>query len=279
MTKASQVNNFYIQRNIANWGNETFVNWATEPDYKAVVFVHGFSGSSMATFGAFNYEFRYRDEYKGHDVYFFEYDSLYTQIGNSALQFLEFLKAIHDALPNVVKESGLDIVRNKQYSEIVVICHSLGAVIARLAFVEGYENGDIAMLNKCKLVLFAPAHKGANNSIAKFIDLPIYIGVLGAVARLVVLTLDQLLKPEIIIAPLEKKCVDIIEKDGIKSFTIARKVIWAGPERVVINSKFGKDPKAIEYKKLRVGHTQICKPTVKFPQPMSEVEEVLNGNV
>ena len=270
--------NFYLQRNISNWGSETYVNWALEPEYKAVVFIHGFNGSSMETFGAFNYEFRYRSEYKGRDVYFYGYDSLFQQISNSALTFLDFLKDIHDKLHDVVSNSGLNIVRDKVYSEIVVICHSLGAVVARVAFNEGYEAGDTLFLDKCKLVLFAPAHKGARKSIGRLIAFPPYLQALGPFIHHFVLTLDQLLEPETIITPMEQKCKELIDVNNVKTFTIAKKVIWAAPERVVNNVKFAKDPKAEQYKIRKVNHLKVCKPSSKFTDPLDEVAKVLNSS-
>ena len=271
--------NFYLQRNIPIWGSETYVNWSLEPNYKAVVFVHGFNGSSMETFGAFNYEFRYRDEYKGRDVFFFGYDSLYEQISNSALNFLGFIKSIHDDLPGVAKNSGLKIVRDKIYSEIVVICHSLGAVVARVAFNEGFDDGDSQILDKCKLVLFAPAHKGARRSIGGLIAFPPYLRVLGPLIHHFVLTLDQLLEPETIIEPMEEKCKEIISQHSIKTFTVAKSVIWATPERVLVNAKFGQDPKAIQYKKKKINHVQVCKPTNRFTDPFDTVAIVLKSGV
>jgi len=271
--------NFYIQRNIRKWGEETYVNWATDPIYKAVIFVHGFNGSSMETFGGFNYEFRYRDEYQGRDVFFFGYDSLYDQISNSALSFLDFLKAIHDDLPDVVKNSGLNITRDKKYSEIVVICHSLGAVVARIAFNEGFDAGDVAILNKCKLILFAPAHKGARKSIGRLIAFPPYLRVFGPLIHHFVLTLDQLLEPKTVIEKMEKRCEEIITVDNVRTFTIPKSVIWANPERVVVNVKFGKDPKASQFKNKRINHVKVCKPSKRFTDPLEEVAKVLNGTI
>jgi hypothetical protein len=267
---------FYIQRNIPTWGIKTFVNWAVTPKYKAVVFIHGFNGSSMETFGAFNYEFRYRPEYEGRDVYFYGYDSLFQQISNSALGFLDFLKDIHYNLPAVVNDSQHSIVRNDVYSEIVIICHSLGAVVTRVALNEGYDAGEITLLDKCKLILFAPAHKGARKSIGNLIAFPPYLKALGPIIHHFVLTLDELLEPKYIIEPMEEKCMNLISMNKIESFTIAKKVIWAGPERVVHNGKFGKDPTAIQYKKMNISHVRVCKPSRTFTGPFEEVEKILN---
>ena len=279
MKETLATSNFNLQRNIAEWGPETYVNWAKNPVYKAVVFIHGFNGSSMETFGGFNYEFRYRSEYDGRDVFFYGYDSLYQQISNSALSFLEFLKAIHNDLSAVIKSSGIKLKRENEYSEIVIICHSLGAVVARVALNSGYDYKAGAFLNKCKLILFAPAHKGARKSIGNLIAFPGYLRPLGPLIHHFVLTLDQLLEPKTIIEPMEQKCKNIIAHDKIKTFTIAKKVIWAAPERAVINDFFGDDPQPRQYKKVKVNHVMVCKPTRRFTDPFDEVAEVLNDAI
>jgi pimeloyl-ACP methyl ester carboxylesterase len=271
------MSNFYIQRNIPQNGKKTYVNWAKEPAYKAVVFIHGFNGSSLETFGSFNDDFRNRPEYIGRDVYFFGYDSLFEQIANSALEFLDFLRCIHNNLPEVVIDSGINIIRNREYTEIVIICHSLGAVVTRVALNEGYASSGGDFLHKCKLILFAPAHQGAQKVFSS-LSFPSYLAVLGPLMHYFVVTLDQLTERDIIIDDMETKCAELIDQ-GIDSFTIAKKVIWASPERVVINSRFLKDPEAVRYKGKKISHTKVCKPSVRFQAPLIEVEQVLNASI
>jgi hypothetical protein len=276
--KTNIMSNFYIQRNIPQSGKNTYVNWAVTPNYKAVVFIHGFNGSSLDTFGSFNDDFRNRAEYYGRDVYFFGYDSLYEQISNSALVFLDFLRNIHNNLQEVVTDSGLSMDRNSSvYSEIVIVCHSLGAVVTRVALNEGFHSPGGDFLHKCKLVLFAPAHQGAQKVFAN-LSFPSYLAALGPLMHYFVVTLDQLLDRSIIIDDMEKQCDKLI-KSGIRTFTIAQKVIWATPERVVINSRFLEDPEAVWFRGKRVSHVKVCKPNKKFPDPLNEVEKVLTGTI
>jgi pimeloyl-ACP methyl ester carboxylesterase len=265
------MSNFYIQRNIPKSGKKTFVNWARDPVYKAVVFIHGFNGSSLETFGSFNDEFRTREEYKGRDVYFFGYDSLFDQISNSALNFLKFLRRIHDDLPEVVQESGLGVKREEPYSEIVIVCHSLGAVVARIALNEGSRSNP-AFLEKCRLVLFAPAHQGAMTVFGN-LGFPGNFSVFGPVIKYFVLTFDQLIDRSLVIDDMEKRCAELISK-GITSYTIAEKVIWASPERVVINKTFLSDPEPVIFPG-KVSHVKVCKPTPRFPEPLNELKKVL----
>ncbi len=133
------MNNYSIQRKIPKWGKKTYVNWSLNPNGKAIVFIHGFNGSSMETFGDFNLDFRVRPKYEGYDVYFFSYQSLFSQISNSAIYFLDFLTAIHDDIKDVIKNSGSTEKRKGNYTKIVIVAHSLGAVV-NTAF--SYAEGD-----------------------------------------------------------------------------------------------------------------------------------------
>lgn len=269
---------FYLQRNLPSHGLKTFVNWAREPVYKAVVFIHGFNGSSLETFGAFNDEFRNRAEYQGRDVYFFGYDSLFDQISNSALNFLYFLRDIHDNLQAMVADSKATLKREQKYTDITIICHSLGAVVTRVALNDGFQSGDHTLINSCRLILFAPAHQGAQKTFSN-ISFPGYLAALGPIIHYFVVTLDQLLDKAIIIGPMQDKCREIINEHHITSFTVAKKVIWASPERVVINSRFLDDPEAVQYRQKKVSHVKVCKPTRQFTLPLDEVKQVLNESI
>lgn len=266
-----------MQRAIPLFGKKTYVNWATLPNYKAIVFIHGFNGSSLDTFGSFNNDFRQRPEYIGRDVYFFGYDSLYQQIATSALDFLDFLRQIHYKLADVVKSSGIVIQRDMVYSEIVIVSHSLGAVVTRVALNEGYRSPGGDFLHKCKLILFAPAHQGAQKVFAN-LSFPSYLAALGPLMHYFVLTLDQLLDRSIIIDDMQARCAKLLQ-DGVRTFTIAKTVIWAAPERVVVNSSFLEDPEPVSFRGKKVSHVKVCKPSKAFPEPLNEVEKVLNSMV
>lgn len=264
------MSNHSIQAKIQKWGKKTYVNWAKQPTGKALVFIHGFNGSSSSTFGDFHTEFRYRPEYAGYDVYFFSYDSMFKQIANSALHFLKFLKAIHDDINSVIKSSGVKVTRNNHYSKIVIVGHSLGAVVTRQALNDGYDAKE-SWLNKCELIFFAPAHMGAREEVTSFVNFPSFLKCLGPFTKYVVVTLSQLVNQNIIILPMIAKCNTIITL-GITSYTVAKKIVWADGERVVKNVKFLQDPNA---EILPGNHTRVCKPTKSFEDPFKEVEPLL----
>ena len=63
--------NHLSERKLSGWGKDTYVFWAVKPVGKAVVFIHGFNGSTADTFSEFEVLFRDNAEFDGYDVYFF----------------------------------------------------------------------------------------------------------------------------------------------------------------------------------------------------------------
>ena len=77
---------------------------------------------------------------------------------------------------------------------------------------------------------------------------------------------------------MEQKCAKLITT-GTRTFTIAKRVIWAHKERVVINSRFLEDPEAVLFNDRAIDHTKVCKPNAAFLEPFNEVELVLNNAI
>lgn len=264
---------FAIQRPIKQWGKQTYVNWNLGSPRKAVVFIHGFNGSSLKTFGDFNLEFRHRPEYKDYDVYFYGYDSLNSQVGNSALSFMTFLHALNTDIKSVIKNSGASLQRSR-YEKIVVVAHSLGAVVTRQALNDAHRR-KYKWVHQVNLVLFAPAHKGARNEILDLIELG---GILRFIKPFVlyrIVTVGQLMGKGNILPALETDCRKLIYEEKIKTFTIAVKVVWADPERVVFNEQFLDDDPSTQCTGKK--HEEVCKPGPGFETPFNIVKEVLEA--
>lgn len=265
---------FQLQRSLPSWGKNTYVNWATRDVQKAIVFIHGFSGSSLATFGNFNLEFRYKPEYYDYDVYFYGYDSLKIQTTVSGDAFYSFLETLYDQLGSVVTDSGLEVSRSRGYKEIVIIAHSLGAVVARYALLIGAKS-KATWLDQCKLILFAPAHKGAKKAVKFYSQLPGLLKYVGPFADYFVVTINEVIEGSELIQDLEEKYRAILAKKT-RRFAIATKVVWAEKERVVNNYDFLQDPRAEVMK--QKDHTSVCKPTSSFTRPFAIVKTVLSQN-
>lgn len=261
-----------MQRFIPKWGVNSCVNWSLNPGNKALVFIHGFNGSSMETFGDFNLEFRYMPEYLEYDVFFFSYNSASNQIENNALKFLDFLNALNNDIGAIISNSKTQVLREAPYSKIVIVAHSLGAVVTRIALNYGYDDNE-GWVDNCHLVLFAPAHNGAHKDYETFIDARGILKIAGFILGRKILALRQLTDVSIIIQPMANRVMELINGEGIKTFTVAKLVVWADPDQVVINRRFGSDPKAVPFE--NKGHQAVCKPTRNFKQPFQELAKIL----
>jgi hypothetical protein len=265
--------NFLLQRQLSDWGKNTYVNWSVNKVTKAIIFIHGFNGSSLETFGNFNLEFRYRPEYFGYDVYFYGYDSLKIQIPISSNSFYSFLVTIHNNIKEIITNSKANVDRPYNYDEIVIVAHSLGAVVARYALLIGADKND-KWLNICKLILFAPAHKGAKKAISNLYNqLPGFLKYVGPLAEFFVVTINEVMEGSELIKELEIKYRSIMKKKD-RQFAIAKKVIWAEYDRIVNCVDFLEDPQAEVFKGR--DHTNVCKPTKRFTRPFEVVESILN---
>lgn len=252
--------NHFAERKLSDWGKDTFVHWAVNPTGKAIVFIHGFNGSTVDTFSEFDVMFRDHPEFDGYDIYFFGYDSLAEPIGSSALLFRNFLNQIYDNSVSFYNISKPAKEKSRPaYQRIVVIAHSLGAVVARVALLEAYVN-NLAWVENCSLILFAPAHKGASSSLSALISgkaLPGLWKLISVAAGYKIPALKELESSSKLLRELEEETLKLITSK-IESFTIAKEVIWASYDRVVTPQRFGKDPDATRFPS--TNHGNVCKP-------------------
>ncbi|MBL0341251.1 MAG: hypothetical protein IPP71_10135 [Bacteroidetes bacterium] len=68
-----------------------------KPSKKALIFIHGFRGSTNSTFNDFHYLFRNYNQFLGYDIFFYGYDSLWVRANISANQFCDFIDYLHDS--------------------------------------------------------------------------------------------------------------------------------------------------------------------------------------
>jgi pimeloyl-ACP methyl ester carboxylesterase len=252
------------------------VLFAVNPDRKAILFIHGYSGGGVRTWSDFHRLLPGSPKCSQRDIYFYGYDGLRAEMIASAAIFRDFLDRVFER-PGRLFDANLpkDAQRqpNFSYDEITIVAHSLGAVIARRAVIDATKS-NLGWANKIKLILYAPAHKGASvaelalEGASSFSFLKLF----AVGARFQSPLIDQL-KPNS--APL-KQLLDDTEaatQNGANSHLIAAKVVIATYERVVSNDRFGNDqmPTAIP----NTTHTSVCKPTTAFLQPLALLEACL----
>jgi pimeloyl-ACP methyl ester carboxylesterase len=231
-----------------------------------VIFVHGFGGSANDTWNEFP---QLLDNFDSSDVIFYDYDSLHVQTTVSANNFFTFLDEIIGKGPKL----SFGNRAFKGYKKIVLVAHSLGSIVVRLALIEA-NKAKRKWLPRCKMTLFAPAHRGARVQNLAMECLSGFGKVLGGIARFNFPTIDELMPESYVIQDLVKD-TERLQAKRAGGFTIAHKVIWAEKEKVVHNRDFCKDPRAdIEAGK---NHINVCKPNDRYWNPLKYVTETLQA--
>jgi pimeloyl-ACP methyl ester carboxylesterase len=260
-----------LPRPLPEWGKKTQVFWSTRPGDVALVFIHGFTGGALSTWGELPDMILKEAKAAPCDLFFYGYNSTTTQIGNSSLRFMNFLNWLCE-VPFNLSDKFVKDETNRQsgfsYNKIVVVAHSMGAVVTRRAMLDAKSDG-YSWVNKVSMVLFAPAHYGARN--IGYICQKVLTGqlaLLGMAVQYRFAPLEQLAPNSKMIESLETESDEWLRK-CLGDFTIASSVIWAGKEHVVHNQRFCNDPKAEECPE--ESHTSICKPDRTFRLPINHI--------
>jgi pimeloyl-ACP methyl ester carboxylesterase len=215
------------------FGEQSEVLWALAPTRKAILFVHGFGGSATTTWVQFPSLLQRERSCHGHDLIFYGYDGLQTRARPSADLLIRLLDELFSNPTELLAKSLPSAARPKQfkYKEIVIVAHSLGAVVSRIALVDAYSKRR-NWASKIKLVFFAPAHGGANIlSLASLAMGVLRLAPVEALARFRFQVLHDL----------EENCQTLTElanqtratiRRGARNL-IARRVIYAGQDKVV----------------------------------------------
>ena len=251
--------------------NGSNAHWAVSAaGGKAVVFLHGFAGDPVDTWTDFPALLAVDARAQGVDLLFYGYDGKFTQTGSSALEFQNFMEALLGSATTVLP-SFLSRGSGFAYRQVVVAAHSLGAVIARRAMLDAWSDGDTWPAS-VRTVLFAPAHRGAYSAVIASAILSgqdWWLGkiVAGAIAHNTPLLTD--LQPDsVVLRGLLDDTNELLRKDPAANFVVAHSVVWSHDEKVVINQRFGRDPKPI---KVPGDHKAVCKPRRGFTTPLDVV--------
>jgi len=145
-------------------GGESRALWALEPDHTVVVFVHGYGGDAVATWSEFDALLPARIPCAHADIIFYGYNGVRSNVIAAASLFSDFLEDLSTSAPALINK-GLPEAAHRQESfrhhRIILVGHSLGAVIIRWALLFAHERQS-AWLSTTRMALFAPAHTGAN---------------------------------------------------------------------------------------------------------------------
>ena len=254
------------------YGQKTQAYWAIKPARKLVIFVHGFGGSAVGTWKEFPDLLPKQKRCAGWDIVYYGYDGLYTQANISAQGFHGFLHEMGSNPAHVINPTISSGQRKPlfSYNSILIVAHSLGAVVARRALLNALQQNR-PWLSHTEMVLFAPAHMGADTIAlgGEAISVIPYLGaVLAATAKFKFQPLRDLQPGSATLIGLEKETLNALQQ-GNAPYLTARDVYIGDKERIVVTQAFCNDPPLT----LVPGktHTSVCKPNSGYKLPVQGV--------
>jgi pimeloyl-ACP methyl ester carboxylesterase len=247
--------------------------WAMKPEGKLVIFVHGFGGDALTTWEQF--VSLWPEKHAGWDLAFFGYPSLAFNVEEHTISFLNFLNLVlaspADTVNRTIKElfayrSNLRREPNFGFSRIVLVAHSMGAVICRRALI---QHKDSPWVSNTKIILFAPAHKGAKPLMFFEALTAINWGsAFGAGLKFFIPPLKDLKEGSDVLLKLEEKITHIV-LGGRKEPFVASRVVHAMPDWIVHNALFASDPDPEQV--FKTTHRKVCKPQLDWERPLKNV--------
>ena len=249
--------------------------WSRNPSGRVLVFVHGFSGKAVGTWSSFPSMLTRHPKCSGWDLIFFGYDGVHTEAVSSAGDLAELLDAISTSPTELYAKSTSSPSALRQhpdaYTRIVLVAHSLGAIVARRAMLDGYNRSTPAPWSKTtEFFAFAPAHNGAKVMSLIFETFG-FAGTLVSLAQLFnrYIVLRDLKEGSGTLQALHDDLRRTYDPPSGASNLRALEVILARNDRIVTNKVLYPDPSPGRGGILADRtHSTVCKPGEAFPQPV-----------
>lgn len=259
--------------------DQTRAYWAIDPVGSLVLFVHGFRGSAVKTWSDFPGLLPGHRSGAGADMIYYGYDGARTRADDSASHLYRFLDSlgtvpadvINQSLPNGAPPRPADF----RYDEITVVAHSLGSVVSRRALLNAHRD-ERPWREKVKLVLFAPAHKGSDVMKIYLESLTIFVPKASAIESMLKVAYPVLRDLSVGCPTLNQLLAEVeeaTERGKKNKYLLARKVIRGDRDRVAEPLPFSGDATTVVI--AGRGHSDICKPSPGFMDPVEQVAEVL----
>jgi pimeloyl-ACP methyl ester carboxylesterase len=267
---------------------KSLAHWSLSPATHLVIFVHGFGGGAINTWPDFPLLLAENPSLPSFDYFFYGYDARTQQASNSGLELSEWLRMflkepaayINKSIPKTYERAPFS------YERIVIVAHSLGAVVVRIALLDAdrrAQSGKIQAdwLQRLRLVLLAPAHNGAHAAKIAYALLSDFGWAPGKLLGNLVLwkmpLLTELQSNSDLMKDLRRDSASVIKrskaaKAPVPPFVRAHTVLWAKDEHIVRNARFleDEDPEQVD-----TDHKGICKPTDLKHRALQAVWEAL----
>lgn len=261
-------------------GRKSRVWLSRHPDAGAILFVHGFGGDPLDTWDRFPSLLPGDPACLGHDLYFYGYDSLKRQVAYSAAELSAFLVDLFEKPADVIASASRHVADKRppgfSYKRVVVVCHSLGALIARRALLDiARRSGVRPHLGNVRIVLFAPAHLGARDVVemAKEVLGIIKLKVLATSLQFKWTVLDDLKigsdALELLLTDTEAEYLASKDVGGTTRHVVAEIVVHAEFDTIVVQNTFHEDPQLTRAP--GQSHSSVCKPSGGYLDPLHHV--------
>jgi pimeloyl-ACP methyl ester carboxylesterase len=250
--------------------------FAVEPNRKAVLFIHGFSGDAVNTWSHFPQMIPATRSFAGHDLFFYGFDGLWADMISSAAMFRSFLDRMFKNVSKMSNENLPLLVQRApvfDYDELIIVAHSLGAVVARRALLDATTQQKPWVI-RTKLVLYAPAHNGApaaELALEAAANIP-FLGKFISAGKFVSPLIRQLQADSTEIKELLADTLKARENKANPHLR-AYRVFIAQYEKIIGNCRFADDPPPDAIP--GTNHISICKPRIDFRAPLERLEECI----
>lgn len=224
----------------------------------------------METWSEFPTELRTAPELAGWDFFFFGYDGMHTEAVSSAFSLRKFLNDLSSDPTALFKNSDSSKTSTRRhpprYDRIILVAHSLGALVARRAMLDALNCPKQASWpERTELILFAPAHNGAKIITLVSETIGAFRGVLTAVNFLgKLIVLEDLREGSRTLINLKDDLKRLF--DGGQASLRARLVVTAKNDAVVRNATLYPD---FSPEELVASHQSVCKPNAQYFDPLT----------
>ena len=253
-------------------GRKSVAYWALARPNQVVIFIHGFRGSADGTWGRAADLARRSPCLTSSDLIFFDYPCARKQVPRLAADVVELLDWLTagDALQG--GHAFLHQLRGgkTEYDRFLIVAHSLGAVVARRALLDGVK-ASRSWIDKIHFILFAPAHLGARVKTLVDLTLGKIPFPVDALLKAYYPVLDELEPGSTTLKLIYDESVALYP--ALCSQVKARAVAMADDEQVVDTNAFFQDPTAVPIKK--TDHISVVKCRTLDADPYRKLESWL----
>jgi hypothetical protein len=250
------------------FGSGTKVRWAIDAatPTKLLVFVHGFKGAAITTWGSLPDELCVSSsKLDYYDIVRFGYPSVVQTASESAHELQRLLDKLllSSTAPSFVNRSLKQYDHSIKprsptwkYSSVVLVGHSLGACVIRRAVLNQLRSGKKKWPQKLKLIWFAPAHRGVRLfRLWSLVTVGVPLQGIDKLASFFAPVLTDLAEDSDFLKELLKQTEDLAPANSSLNAPLT---FWAWKDKVVVNREFGTDKTPYENIK-GVNHVSICK--------------------